>query len=199
MEVKNKHINTLGYKLFIYTILPEELILKDEKLDVECFCEDIHNEDKLFEFLHSIYEEYTLKPTGWLLVLDNDKLIGRCALFIRDIKYEGQDYKLGGIGGLAVQKKYRRKGIASALVKESENFLIDAGCDFSMFGPLDDELVRYYKNLGYVSLSKPYFYVGRSGNRYTKNYGVIKYFINSPKIEFFKNSHEPVDIGNYDY
>ncbi len=199
METNSDFLNKSGYKVYMYSTLPREVIIQDEKLDFEAFCEDSLNKESLFEYIHSIIERYNLKPEYWIHVYDNEVLIARSLIFIRDILSDGDNLKLGGFGGLATKREYRRKGIASELIKISENVLIDNKCDFCMFAPLTDELTRFYMKRGYTILNRSYTYEGRSRNKYILDKALIKPLNQSEKVSNFINSKAPFDIGEYDY
>ncbi len=199
MRIKNDFIEKMEFEVHMFSVLPEKWILPDEKLDFASFCEDPTDPESLEEYLHSIYEVYTLKPAYWALVTNGEELISRCLLFTRSVTSKRGDFKLGGIGGLATREEFQKRGIASELLRIAEEKLRDEKCDFCFFAPLTDELKRYYGKRGYATLGKKFKYTGRSGNQYMEDTGMIKIFNKSDRLIKFLDSPEPMDIGEYNY
>ncbi len=133
----------------------------------------------------------------WVLAFKKDELIGRTAVFVRQIEYEGQDLNLGGIGKIVVSDSERQKGAATAMMKTAMKQLFELECDVAhLCTNLSNQwLVNFYKKFGFVLLGKEYTYLGRSGKRYTDEDGMIAPIKSKKLFKQILNSAKKFDIG----
>ena len=82
-------------------------------------------------------EEFVYKVTD-----DKGSLLGGCILVV-----DGR--KTASIFDLWVEEAYRRKGIASALIREAEMKARDLGCYLAMVGTFDFQAKPFYESHGY--------------------------------------------------
>jgi len=87
-------------------------------------------------------------PDSILVATFNDQVVGNIYLI--------QDMWNSFIFRLAVRKDYRKRGIGSRLIEESERLLKEKGVrDVALFVRSDDrELIDYYEKRGYISMEK---------------------------------------------
>ncbi len=110
---------------------------------------------------------------AWILVHDKDKLVGITAIFKRQITLNGKNIALGGIGKVRVKEEYRRKGIASQMMKRAMEILQSMRCDIALLSPDPSPFViRFYEKFGFLMMQTPYIYFGKSGGQYT-DYGMV--------------------------
>ena len=100
-----------------------------------------------------IERKLKVNPEWFLLALLDDEIIGSCMA-----GYEGHR---GWINYLAVSPRYRRQGIAAALMAEAERLLDAAGCPKINLQVRETnlEVIQFYESIGYkndavISLGK---------------------------------------------
>ncbi len=110
----------------------------------------------------------------WILAYDQDLLIGRIAIFLREIKWQGKKILLGGIGKVKVRDDYRRQGVASAMMKRSMIKLKRLKADIAFLNTdFASFLPYFYAKYGFKKMDQPYAYISRSGKRYSEENGMI--------------------------
>jgi len=132
----------------------------------------------------------------WILILEEDEVIGITALFGRKIIFNNQEIYLGGIGKVRVREDRRKRGMASIMMDESMRQLkkIDADIAF-LCTDVNSFLVKFYEKYGFVKMKQPYTFLSKSGNRFTEKEGMIV-SINSKKIfDEIMRDKKPFDIG----
>jgi RimJ/RimL family protein N-acetyltransferase len=145
-------------------------------------------------------DKHTAKPIESIVGFDaRGEVVGKIDLHIRDIEYEGQQIKLGGIGGFSTDKKLRNQGIGTALGRKAMERLSRQGVDV-IFGNTDigdPKLMHVYQKGGGVILDKPYTFIGESGKRFTEPTGGMIAPLNSKKkFELIRDGKVALDIGH---
>ncbi len=101
----------------------------------------------------------------YALALYGEDAIGFAAAYRPTITYRGRAIRLGGLGDVCTDPGRRRSGIATAVVRAAVTELQAAECDLAY--PCTDVtnpgMVRLYGQLGFVPLSRPHSYLGKSG------------------------------------
>lgn len=133
------------------------------------------------ELLGEEEEKFYSQPKAWLLVFENDQIIGTTALHQRKIQFDNKDVVLGGIGRVCTRKGRRRQGIAVKMLEEAVKTLRKWACDMVFLCANVKESGNLYTQGGFVPLNKPYTYTGRSGKLYEESNGMIA-SINSYEI-----------------
>jgi len=142
-------------------------------------------------------DQYFDDPYAYLLAIDRRSMIGVVLLYKKNIEHAGKKIILGGIGGVCVKKKKRKKGVASALLEKAMQDLKRKGCDMTYLcaDVKNPEMVRLYGKVGFVTLDKPYTYLGKSGKRYTENNGMIAPVKSKAKFNLIRKSKKILDLG----
>lgn len=83
-----------------------------------------------------------------LLYLDN-KLIGHIGINKRIIKYKDKTYTIGGIGDVAIDKEYRKKGFGNKLMKEVNKILKEEDYDLGVLFN-HPKLDNFYSSCGWI-------------------------------------------------
>ena len=97
---------------------------------------------------------------GVFLLFDDEKIVGNVFLYKRLTEYDGQDYHIGGFGGLAVMPEYSGKGYARRLAEEALKMANDIGVDVAcLFMSREDSISKFYERLGYVFLDRRCYYI----------------------------------------
>ena len=69
---------------------------------------------------------------GIRIALDDGKIVSTVRVFIRKIYFHGEPITVGGIGEVSTRSEYRKRGIASQLLKDSIQFMEDRKIAISM-------------------------------------------------------------------
>jgi len=125
------------------------------------------------EFDESTYE-YSAPEDGMFLLFDDERAVGRAAVHKVLTDYDGQEYYLGGFGGLAVLPEYQGKGygrmLAEAALEKSYEIGIDVACMEVPTEENDPEevfVVDLYRKLGFVFLGRPAYFINHGNNEVT--------------------------------
>ena len=133
------------------TISPEEIVLHKDKY---CSDGDIKS---------------------WVLAFQNNEMIGKIAIFSREITFKNQIIILGGIGKVKVRDDQRKKGIATKMMNAAMEELHKINCDvaFLCTDISNQFLVSFYNKFGFTLLNKNYTYLSKSGARYIEPDGML--------------------------
>lgn len=91
---------------------------------------------------------FSWSPTQWSILLwDQDELVSRVGLLIREIYSEGKIKKIGGIGGVMTHPAKQGRGIASQAMREAaKRFDTDLNVPYALLF-CRPQLVEFYKRL----------------------------------------------------
>jgi predicted acetyltransferase len=111
----------------------------------------------------------------WILAFEESAVIGRAITYKRTVSFEGEEFILGGIGGVKVRDSHRRRGIAAKLIEIAMVDLQEADCSIVFLGTniQNPVLVNFYEKFGFQLLGKDYVCTGRSGREYSFDDGMI--------------------------
>ena len=112
--------------------------------------------------LVELLEDYVAAPVARVLAADGGDLVGYVSVFVRELVYEGDRVRLGGLGGTCTRADRRRQGIGTAVCRAGMAWLHQAGCDVA-FLPAAPGTEPFYKQFGFVPLSTPYTFVNVHG------------------------------------
>ncbi len=132
----------------------------------------------------------------WVLAIQDEKIIGRLAVFKREIALEGKRVTLGGIGKVKVRDDKRRQGVASKLVQEAMPLFLQMSCDLvylctNINNPI---MVKFYGKYGFKHFVPGCTYLGKSGKQYLE-LGAMFAPVNQEVFEWLFNHSEPFSIG----
>lgn len=132
---------------------------------------------------------------GYVLTFKVNRIIGAVIILKRRIRFNGANLILGGVGGVSVHKKYRRQGIATAMLKIAMRNLKREKCDLVYLCTYIEKLKKLYSPAGFTALNRPHMFLGKSGKRYTEHDAMIAP-VNSPeKFKAVLTDNKPFDIG----
>lgn len=138
-------------------------------------------------------------PTCIMYAEEVGELIGMTFVFIRDIQFENKTLKLGGIGCVATHRDYRRKGVATKLLRQAFKIMKNDGVDISLLCTNIEKFGSLYQSVGFFPLEKPYFFEDRNGKMTPDNDGMIAP-VNSPElVEQIKDSSERLFVGESNF
>ncbi len=104
---------------------------------------------------HERYRQYvqgdsSYRPSQTRVVVVNDKVVSTLRVWERRIRVGASLVTMGGIGGVCTHPRYRGVGYASALMRDTIEYLRTMGYDIgALFTIIPDE---FYSRLGWVSL-----------------------------------------------
>ncbi|MDI3542736.1 MAG: hypothetical protein PWP57_339 [Candidatus Atribacteria bacterium] len=107
------------------------------------------------EFLEWYIERPGLGLENILLFLDEGKVISSLFLTLSHIYLEGELTPVGIIDTVMTHPDYRRKGLASALIKEAEKIMEEKGCRMGYLYTVPESPQFYlYQRLGYIDFKR---------------------------------------------
>lgn len=132
----------------------------------------------------------------WIVALEDDQVVGTVAVFSRDIRFNNQVVKLGGIGKVRVALDKRRKGVGSQVMKAAMKQLHENSVDVAFLcTDLESFLVEWYQRYGFEILPKEYTFVGTSGEKYVQNDGMLAPIRSRDIFEQIMSNSEILDLG----
>ena len=99
--------------------------------------------DRVFDTIAPPEEDTGEEEFVYKVINEKGSILGGCVLVV-DVR------KTASIFDLWVEEAYRRKGIASALIREAERKAKDLGCYLVMVGTFDFQAKPFYENFGYT-------------------------------------------------
>ena len=93
---------------------------------------------------------------GIRIALDDGKIVSTVRVFIRKMYFQGEPITVGGIGEVSTRSEYRKRGIATQLLKDSIQFMKDREIAMSMLHGGQ----RIYSEEGWESV--PRFYARKT-------------------------------------
>lgn len=123
----------------VKTLTPLEL--ENIKVNlIECFKSD-------HKFPSIVYKNPYLDKC-LLLYIDNN-LVGHIGINKRVINHKNKTYIIGGIGDVAINKKYRKKGLGNKLMKEANKSLNKDGYNIGILF-CHPKLDNFYSSCGWI-------------------------------------------------
>ncbi len=103
---------------------------------------------------HDLFARYidfdpAYDPSDFLLALDGARPVSCVQVFTKTIRLRGQAIGLGGIGSVATDPDYRKRGLAFELLRRSEERMRERGL---VLGLLFAVLWDFYSRLGWVQI-----------------------------------------------
>ena len=147
------------------------------------------------DFDESMYE-YSAPEDGIYLLFDGERAVGRVAVHKVLTEYNGQEYYLGGFGGLAVLPEYQGKGyarkLAEAALKKSYEIGIDVAC---MEVNTESGITELYKRLGFKFLNRPAYFINHGNNEVTNDKVMIMGLHNKKLADEILNTNHKFHYG----
>lgn len=172
--------------------LTEDLINRVNQFTFENFYTE---REKTLEGRAELKERFFSQPKAWLLVFEEEEIIGTILLHKRRVKFNDQDVILGGIGRVCTRKDKRSQGIATAMLKKAVKILKEWGCDIAYLCADIEKTGALYAKVGFMALNKPYTYYGRSGLLYEGISGMIAPINSSDIFKKVLHSKQRLHIG----
>jgi predicted GNAT family N-acyltransferase len=150
------------FKIQLLDSLPADIEIKIKNLIKKGF--ETIDEDKYFSV-----------PYAFVLAVEQENIVSIAKLFKRQLTYDRQIVTMGGFGSLTTDKKKRRKGLATALLKKGMEDFKRRNFDLAFLCTEINEpaLIKLYSRVSFTILNKPYTYRGKSGRQYIECNGMI--------------------------
>jgi GNAT superfamily N-acetyltransferase len=154
--------------------IPEGTMTEKQKNDVDiinnvCLSGDTYGNEEETEFNINTYE-YSAPEDGMFLLFDGERAIGRAAVHKVLTEYDGQEYCLGGFGGLAVLPEYQGRGYARKLAEAALERAYEIGVDVAcMEADTENGIADFYQKLGFSFLNRPAYFINHGNNEVTDN------------------------------
>ena len=132
----------------------------------------------------------------WVLAMRQNEVIGRVAVFKREINMNKKKVVLGGIGKLKVRDDWRRQGVATKLIDQAMPLFEKIGCDLvylctNIQNPI---MTKFYEKYGFRYFEPGCEYCGKSGKKYHET-GAMFAAVNTSLYEWLMNHTKPISIG----
>lgn len=119
---------------------------------------------------HERYWQYVTGDSSYRLpqtrvVVVNDKVVSTLRVWERRMRVGASLVTMGGIGGVCTHPDYRGVGYASALMRDTIDYLRMTGCDLGVLFTIIPE--AFYRRLGWISLPLHGFNVTRNSTTQT--------------------------------
>lgn len=125
------------------TTSQKESILKLQK---ECFS-DVDRQ--------SIEEDFIAESFARIFALSGGEIVGILSLFKRNIIFSGKKIILGGLGGACVTEKFRRKGVATKMLKKGLETLRQEKRDIACLNvDLEKRAYKLYEKVGFKLMKR---------------------------------------------
>ncbi len=190
------HSGNNWFTIKSYTSLPKDLEEKVSALKRACF----NWQEKMTEKAkQEHYDRFCSKRDRikYILAFESNFLIGMAIALNRKINFQNKTIYLGGIGSVCVHPHKRRKGVATALLKETVTELKNSGCDIAYLctNVKDKGKIKLYNHFGFVPLGRSHTYLGQSGRKFEDNDAMIAPINTTSIFQEVLKDKEPFSIG----
>ena len=141
--------------------VPDGMMTEKQKKDVDilnqtCLAGDTSNPERVEVNMY----DWCAPEDGMFLLFDGETVVGRIAVHKTHTEYNGQDYYLGGFGGLAILPEYQGKGYARQLADAALNRAYEIGVEVAcMCVEMESGIVDFYQRLGFKFLNRSAYFV----------------------------------------
>ncbi len=100
-------------------------------------------------------ENFIAKPFARLIAYLDGIPVGTLQLFKRENRFASKSFMLGGIGGVCVTEKHRKKGIGKELIQKALEILRNEHCDVACLNVDSKKLAfKLYEKVGFVLMDR---------------------------------------------
>ena len=137
------------------------------------------------------------EEAGVCVAMDDRKIIGIAYVYKRLTHYDGDEFYIGGIGGLAVAPEYRGKGYARKLVESGLKMSYEIGVDVAcLFIDEGETIYQLYEKLGYVFLKRDAYYIDSLEEERTRDGVMILGLRKKELAEKILSTNDKFNYGN---
>ena len=129
----------------------------EQVVELNCMAFNPNQHERYWQYVRGD-SSYRLSQTRVVVV--NDRVVSTLRVWERRIRIGASLVTMGGIGGVCTHEKYRGVGYASALMRQTIDYLKKAGCDLGVLFTIIPE--EFYHRLGWTSLPLHGFQIKRN-------------------------------------
>ncbi len=119
----------------------------EQVIELSCLAFDSNGQERYWQYVKGD-SSYKLSQTRVVVV--NDRIISTLRVWERRIRIGASLVTMGGIGSVCTHPHYRGVGYASALMRDTIDYLETTGCDLGVLFTIIPE--AFYSRLGWTSL-----------------------------------------------
>ena len=131
-----------------------------------------HTRDQLNSCINSefghipiVNETEWATPNWTIIYYDNTQIATFYNIVEREITIDNKNFRIGGINNLITPKKFRGKGYASKILRETEHLIFeDLNCDMGVL-LCADNLITFYERLNWYKIECPVYFEQSSGEK----------------------------------
>lgn len=138
---------------------------------------------------------YFATPDLLVIGYYKNNIAGLVEIFFREINFAGKTISMGGIGGMVVDKKLRRRGFATQILKAAMKEMKTRKTNISMLCTDIKKLSGLYGKVGFVPLGRPYYFINKKGKEEKDEAGMIAPISSEKIFEEILNSKEKINVG----
>jgi predicted acetyltransferase len=161
----------------------EEAIL--DKLKQEIFGAVVDEKEAFEDFIHT--------PYAYLLLKEDNKIVGNLDLHRSIGKYEGKNVSIGGLS-IGILEKYRKRGYGGMLITRAMQHLKSQSYDFGFLAAAPGT-VRLYEKYGWEVLNVSYQWENIHGDIKSDTDGMIIPLKNHPLVDRIQKGSKPIYVG----
>lgn len=109
---------------------------------------------------------YFSEPLAHIILQENDKLTSYIRVFIREVVWDGQRVKVGGIGSVATDPDFRGQGRATLLLQRAMSVLEEYEADFALLQTNIAQGGPLYGRVGFFPARKSYTFLDIDGQEH---------------------------------
>ena len=119
----------------------------EQTVELSCMAFNPDGHERYWQYVEG---DSSYRPSQTRVVVVNDKVVSTLRVWERRIRVGTSLVTMGGIGGVCTHPNYRGVGYASALMRETIDYLRTIGCDIGVLFTIIPE--AFYQRLGWTSL-----------------------------------------------
>jgi predicted acetyltransferase len=168
-------------------------LIQELNLDLHNFSEE--NWGKHYDTPEELGRRYFSKPDLILVGYYEGKIAGLLEIFLRKFNFGKKEIRMGGLGGMVVDKNLRRRGFATQILQKAIDEMKNRNMDISMLCTDLEKLSGLYGKVGFIPLGRPYFYFDKNGKEEIDYAGMIAPVSSQEVFEEILNSKEKINVG----
>ena len=118
----------------------------EQVVELNCIAFNPEGHERYWQYVQG---DSSYRPSQTRVVVVNDKVVSTLRVWERRIRVGASLVTMGGIGGVCTHPNYRGVGYASALMRDTIDYLRTMGCDLGVLFTIIPE--AFYRQLGWTS------------------------------------------------
>ena len=118
----------------------------EQVVELNCIAFNPEGHERYWQYVQG---DSSYRPSQTRVVVVNDKVVSTLRVWERRIRVGASLVTMGGIGGVCTHPNYRGVGYASALMRDTIDYLRTMGCDLGVLFTIIP--AAFYRRLGWTS------------------------------------------------